>query len=76
MSCDANCRKTRGRQMHCGSCHLTFSGIGNFDKHRKNGKCNDPTRLFMTERNRIWGYHGTFGKDRQGHFEDRQGHFE
>lgn len=34
---------------HCGSCHLTFSGIGLFDKHRSQygdrGACLDPATL-------------------------------
>lgn len=25
---------------HCGACHLTFSAVGSFDKHRNAGRCN------------------------------------
>ena len=30
---------------HCSRCHLTFSGIGLFDKHQHYNKCKDPRYL-------------------------------
>jgi hypothetical protein len=34
---------------HCaGDCHRTFSGVGPFDEHRRDGKCLDPATLGMT----------------------------
>jgi hypothetical protein len=33
---------------HCGSCCVTFVGIGAFDRHRRGGQCANPTSIGMT----------------------------
>ena len=57
---------------HCGAeCHLTFTSLSAFDRHRRGGKCLDPDEvgLVMKERDRWlgWGYpsdpHGTWHSD-------------
>lgn len=65
MACTSQCRKVSGRQAHCSACHRSFSGVRNFDVHRNKGVCADPSRRNMTNRDGIWGYHGTFATDRQ-----------
>lgn len=35
---------------HCPTCHETFSTVGNFDAHRKDGKCHNPARVKPAQR--------------------------
>lgn len=56
MACTSQCRKPRGRQAHCGVCHLTFSGVRPFDDHRFRGQCRMGT---LTQKNGVWGHWGT-----------------
>jgi hypothetical protein len=60
MTCNEQCRKPTGlRQAHCGVCHRTFTGISTFDQHRRAGVCVRPEHRGMTERQGLWGHHGT-----------------
>lgn len=49
--------KLTERHMECATCHLVFSGLGNFDKHRTgdNRKCAHPSTVGLIERSGIWG---------------------
>lgn len=41
---------------HCSACHLTFTGITAFDRHRSDGGCASPVDLGMVLREGgIWG---------------------
>ena len=44
---------------HCPTCHLTFTGVTHFDKHRKDGQCRKPADIglvLMTNRPyEAWG---------------------
>lgn len=41
---------------HCSACHLTFTGVSAFDRHRSDGGCLLPTDLGMVLRDGgIWG---------------------
>ncbi len=64
MACNARCVRPRHgtRQAHCSVCHITFSGVSNFDRHRSRGICVAPQRLNLTERNGIWGDYGSIGE--------------
>jgi hypothetical protein len=33
---------------HCAGCHLTFSGAGPFDRHRRNGTCLPPETVGLS----------------------------
>lgn len=35
---------------HCASCHLLFSSLSSFDRHRRAGKCLDPFSVGMEKR--------------------------
>lgn len=59
MTCTDTCRKPNGRMAHCGSCHLTFSGLRGFDDHRVGGSCAAPAIRGMTAKNGVWGNYGT-----------------
>lgn len=39
MNCTDTCLKPKGRQAHCATCHVTFTGPTWFDLHRIGGKC-------------------------------------
>lgn len=42
-SCRCGARWAGSNTTHCGACHaFTFTGVGAFDAHRKNGRCNPP----------------------------------
>lgn len=47
MMCTTSCLAPTPHQAHCGVCHLTFSGVGGFDRHRKGGRCAEPSTLGM-----------------------------
>lgn len=57
MACTADCKRPTPGQAHCGACHRTFTGVSNFDLHRRAGICTTPAG--MTERNGLWGLHGS-----------------
>jgi hypothetical protein len=44
---------------HCGACHNTFTAVGGFDRHRRNGACVPPASVGMVARERpgyvVWG---------------------
>ncbi len=46
--CRCGARWAGNRTAHCSVCHLTFSGVDRFDKHRRNGACVDPVELGMS----------------------------
>jgi hypothetical protein len=54
---------------HCGGCHETFSTVGNFDKHRRNGTCLDPVAAGL-HLNTTRGYPVWMGPLREGGFDE------
>lgn len=52
-SCKGCTNRWTGMKMaHCPSCHETFSTPANFDRHRKNGKCVEPTSVGLEKGSR------------------------
>lgn len=41
-SCQCGARWGGANTSHCGSCHVIFSGVTSFDRHRRAGLCLDP----------------------------------
>lgn len=68
----ANCCDARWggfNTAHCASCHVTFSTVGNFDRHRRGGECLDP--LSLTDREgrpqpMVKNRHGYWGQPGDG----------
>lgn len=54
--CDAGCKRPTKTQAHCAArgCHRTFGGVGNFDRHRRDGRCLPPETLGMSLVAEIW----------------------
>jgi hypothetical protein len=49
-------------QAHCTACHGTFSTVGNFDRHRKDGECLDPLAVgLQQDAGGLWRLPGTPG---------------
>lgn len=46
--CSCGARWSGGITCHCGSCHLTFSGVEAFHRHRRGGLCHDPRDVGLT----------------------------
>jgi hypothetical protein len=44
-SCRCGKRWSGSLTCHCPTCHLTFSGVTHFDRHRRNGQCLDPADI-------------------------------
>jgi hypothetical protein len=62
MSCTEQCRKPNGKQAHCGVCHMTFSVVSHFDRHRRGGVCSTPESLGLTSaRGGVWAMYGVNG---------------
>ena len=60
-SCKCGKRWSGNATAHCaGSCHLTFTVVSAFDKHRRNGTCLHPEVVGLCERVRegytAWGW--------------------
>lgn len=47
-ACRCGARWSGNSTCHCGSCHISLSGVTNFDRHRRNGQCLDPAELGMS----------------------------
>lgn len=47
---------------HCGACCHTFSGVGPFDRHRRDGHCLSPAAVSMSlipgRAYEVWGFPG------------------
>ena len=43
--CMNDCVKPTPSQAHCSVCHLTFGGVGGFDRHRRDGQCLTPEAI-------------------------------
>jgi hypothetical protein len=41
---------------HCGSCHVTFTSVTAFDRHRRGGRCLDPVEAGLEAKTRPGGY--------------------
>jgi hypothetical protein len=41
--------KPRGNMAHCATCHMSYSGVWAFDKHRKDGWCLDPVKCGLVQ---------------------------
>lgn len=54
MSCHPSCVRPSTTQAHCGTCHVTFGGVYNFDRHRARGVCTPPAALGLLLTNGIW----------------------
>jgi len=53
--CGPDCRTLTPSQAHYSVCHMTFGGVTNFDRHRDNGRCVDPTLFGMVKRDdEVW----------------------
>ena len=46
--CRCGERWSGSRTCHCGACHVTYSGVSHFDRHRKGGLCFDPRDIGCT----------------------------
>lgn len=44
-ACRCGSRWSGGLTAHCAACHRTFSGIGPFDRHRRDDGCADPATV-------------------------------
>lgn len=44
-SCRCGARWSGYETCHCGSCHITASGLATFDRHRPNGRCVPPASV-------------------------------
>lgn len=55
-ACSATCRPlTPGSpHAHCTVCHRTFSGVGHFDTHRVNGRCEVGKKTGLVEKDNLW----------------------
>jgi hypothetical protein len=60
LRCHVDCRVPTGNQAHCSVCHQSFSGVGFFDAHRRNGTCLDPRDLDLVQMDWLWS-------SREGH---------
>jgi hypothetical protein len=58
-SCRCGTRWAGTRTAHCGACHHTFTGIGPFDRHRRDGTCLNPADVGLVpipgRQYRAWG---------------------
>jgi hypothetical protein len=45
MPCQTTCVQPSPSQAHCAVCHLTWSGVSGFDRHRRNGRCLAPPEI-------------------------------
>ncbi|MEH0542962.1 hypothetical protein QA802_07735 [Streptomyces sp. B21-105] len=56
---------TGAERSHCGGCHLTYSSLTSFERHRKGGRCNDPASVGLVARQKpygeLWGLPGPDG---------------
>jgi hypothetical protein len=67
------CDKTWGGLLtaHCSACHITFTGITAFDKHRRRRKCLTPESIGLVLKDRVYP---CFGDDKpwdEGSFDER-----
>ena len=56
MSCTPTCHSPTRTQAHCAAagCHRTFGSVTEFDRHRRGGRCLDPTGLGLVEARQVW----------------------
>jgi hypothetical protein len=53
--CRPGCRAPAGgSQAHCSVCHLTFRAVGDFTRHRRDGRCVDLAAMGLVERGGVW----------------------
>lgn len=50
MSCTPTCIAPSPSNAHCAAegCHVTFGGVGGFDRHRRDGECLTPAKIGYT----------------------------
>ncbi|WP_431839714.1 hypothetical protein [Gordonia hongkongensis] len=58
-SCSCRAEWSGLNECHCGACHLTFSGVTAFDRHRRGRVCNDPSVFGLVLDSDVWRYPGT-----------------
>jgi hypothetical protein len=53
---------TGAERSHCGGCHLTFSSLTSFERHRRGLRCNEPASVGLVAREArfgiVWGQPG------------------
>lgn len=66
--CNAECVSgwSPGRRCHCAGCSQNFSSVRNFDLHRINDKCVDPSTVGLVKNDR-----GTWTQEGETDFHDR-----
>ena len=56
---------TGNDRSHCGACHLLFSSLSAFDRHRRAGQCLPPAEVGLVARQQsyglLWGWPGPDG---------------
>jgi hypothetical protein len=60
-TCRCGARWSGNVTAHCAAaCHRSFSGVTNFDRHRRNGACLNPANIGMaplsSRQYECWGY--------------------
>lgn len=46
---------TGTERSHCGGCHLTFTSLTSFERHRKGLHCNNPADVGLVPRDKPYG---------------------
>jgi hypothetical protein len=58
--CRCGARWSGLRVAHCSVCHVSFSGVNTFDRHRKDGACRTPAEMGMRplegRTSEVWGW--------------------
>lgn len=57
MSCFPGCggAEVTPSRAHCGTCHVTFAGVGLFDRHWRGGLCVPPEKMGLIRKGSFWG---------------------
>ena len=71
ITCSCGAAWTGASRCHCAACHLTFSGLTAFDRHRDAMACRPPEDVGLTARTKVangrrftlWGWPGNYSRD-------------
>jgi hypothetical protein len=62
--CTCGARWSGANTAHCGACHVTYTSVGAFDRHRRAGECRPPAEAGLVQRGRAgytaWGLPGDY----------------